>query len=603
VPTSLAREMDEHPQKLGRYELREVLGRGAMGVVYKAYDSFLDRIVAVKTYRQDSPMGEQVRRRFEREVRTASKLAHPNVVMVYDGGLEGDTPFLAMEFVEGPTLDSELRRRGRLPIAEALPIVLGVAEGLAYAHRLGVVHRDIKPANILLTPAGVPKVSDFGVAKLMSTETAASTMAVGTPSYMSPEQIEGKSLDARADVFGLAVLAYELLAGTRPFVADNLTAVLFQIMHADAAPPSTIHPELPAAVDAVFARALSKDVAGRTADALTFATDLRHAFGQSSVHAVPARTANEDVETQRIAPRSTATAKPVEAARQTKPSRRGWLIASVVVVLALVGGLAAYWISKTRVPEAPPPLVPAPTATPMPTAPPTPTATIAPTPPPPATEIPIVAPAVRPTAAPKPSPTATRPPPTITPTERSRAEPTATRAAAPRPTRAPTAAPPEAPAEAATPAVVAPPASASRLAVEIISEPAGAEVLMNGVSKGLTPARVTDIQPGSYEIEIRKDGYASYHKSAQFSANSEYVIRVTLGTGAAKGFIAIGSQPPGAQIRINGEDSGRTPATVGLTAGRYTVSVEQEGYPAQERTIDLKDGETHQLNFRFGTSQ
>ena len=120
---------------------------------------------------------------------------------------------------------------------------------------------------------------------------------------------------------------------------------------------------------------------------------------------------------------------------------------------------------------------------------------------------------------------------------------------------------------------------------------------MNGVSKGRTPARITDIQPGSYEIELRKEGYASYHKSARFSANSEYTIRVSLGSGAAKGFIAITSQPPGAEIKINGEDSGRTPATVGLTSGRYTVAVEQEGYPTQERTVDLKDGETHQLNF------
>jgi len=141
------------------------------------------------------------------------------------------------------------------------------------------------------------------------------------------------------------------------------------------------------------------------------------------------------------------------------------------------------------------------------------------------------------------------------------------------------------------------------LAVEIISDPPGAEVLMNGVSKGRTPARITDIQPGSYEIELRKEGYASYHKSARFSANSEYTIRVSLGSGAAKGFIAIASQPPGAKIKINGEDSGRTPATVGLTSGHYTVAVEQEGYPTQERTVDLKDGETHQLNFRFGSGR
>src|SRR5437667_12075353 len=133
-----------------------------MGVVYKAHDSFLDRTVAVNSYRQDVPITENVKRRFEREVRTASKLVHPNVVMVYDGGLEASVPFLAMEYVEGPTLAAELTRRGRLPTEEALRILAQIADGLAYAHERGVVHRDLKPANILLTTEGQVKIADFG---------------------------------------------------------------------------------------------------------------------------------------------------------------------------------------------------------------------------------------------------------------------------------------------------------------------------------------------------------------------------------------------------------------------------------------------------------
>jgi len=567
-----------------------------MGVVYKAYDSFLDRIVAVKTYRPDAAIGEQVRRRFEREVRTASKLAHPNVVMVYDGGLEGETPFLAMEFVDGPTLEAEMRRRGRLPVAEALTIMLGVAEGLAYAHGLGVVHRDIKPANILLSRSGVPKVSDFGVAKLMTTDTAATTMALGTPSYMAPEQIEGKSLDARTDVFGLAVLAYELLVGQRPFVADNLTAVLFQIMHNEPPRPSVANPELPAAVDAVFDRALSKDVNRRTADALTFAAELRDAFDprKTSLSAAPG---GGESETRIVTPPAAA------ASTKSGKSRSGWWIA-VVAVIAAIGAGAAYLLGggakrATETPP-PPPLVAPPTATPteVPTPTRTPHPTVTPSPLP--TSAPVVAPIAEPTATPIPEPTIA---PTSVPTRPPRVEPTATRTAAPRPTRPAAPLPTQA---SASPPMVAPPLlhpGKSNLVVEIVSDPPGAEVLMNGVSKGVTPARITDIEPGSYEIEVRKDGYASYRKSARFSGNSEYSIRMTLGSGAAKGFIVISSQPPGARIRINGADSGRTPATIGLSSGKYTVTVEQEGFPVQERTIDLKDGATHQLNFRFGSGQ
>jgi tRNA A-37 threonylcarbamoyl transferase component Bud32 len=591
--------MEDQPRKLGRYELREILGRGAMGVVYKAYDSFLDRIVAVKTYRADAAMGEQVRRRFEREVRTASKLAHPNIVMVFDGGLEDDTPYLAMEFVDGPTLDAEMRRRGRLPVGEALAIVLGVAEGLAYAHHLGVVHRDIKPANILLSAAGLPKVSDFGVAKVMTAGTAASTMAIGTPSYMSPEQIEGKSLDARADVFGLAVLAYELLAGQRPFVADNLTAVLFQIMHSDAPPPSATNPALPAAVDAVFARALAKDVARRTADALTFAAELRAAFEAPEV-AMPAAPEREaELETRRFVPRAGAPATSDQPAAAAK-SHRGWWIALVVGVLGVIGGVAGYmlggganglieWPRAATSPSATPTVAPPPTVVPI--------ATSLPQP----TTAPVVAPVVEATAGEVSEPTVA-PSPTSTPTRRPRVEPTAIRTPAPKPTRAPT---PPGPPDTATLPLVAPPLppGKSNLVVEIVSDPPGAEVLMNGVSKGQTPARITDIEPGSYDVEVRKEGYASFKKTARFSANSEYSIRMTLGSGAAKGFIAVTSQPPGAKIRINGADSGRTPATFGLTSGRYTIAVEQEGYATQERTVDLKDGETHQLSFRFGSGQ
>jgi len=583
--------MEGNPKRLGRYELREVLGRGAMGVVYKAYDSFLDRIVAVKTYRQDIAASEQLRKRFEREVRTAGRLSHPNIVVVHDGGLENDTPFLAMEFIDGPTLEAELARRGRLSTKEALAIVLGVAEGLAFAHQQGVIHRDVKPANILLTPSGEPKVSDFGVAKLMTSESAQTTMAVGTPSYMAPEQIEGKALDARTDVFGLAVLAYELLTGQRPFAAENLPALLYRIMHTDPPPPSSLNPDLPAAVDGVFERALAKDTSIRTADARKFANELRDAFaapGERTAIVAPARKAEAE--------RPAFEERAAEVAVQT-PSRRGPQIAVGVVLLAALGGVIAYLVREG--PPSPPSVaVATPTGTP--------TAIATPTRPP--TQVPAV---VAPTATAARAPTATPVPPTRIPTETPQptetAEPTET--PTPRPTRVPrptaTPRPAAAEPEEEEPQSALPPSApvdVVRTVIQVISEPPGADVFVNGVNKGKTPARITDLQPGTYDIELRKEGYSPYRKTARLDLNSEYTIRVTLGSAglsSQRGYVVVDSTPSGAPIKVNGDPSGQTPATIGLTAGHYVISVESPPYAPQQQTIDVKAGETHRLRFMF----
>jgi len=499
-----------------------------------------------------------------------------------------------MEFVDGPTLEAEIARRGRLPTSEALEIVLGVAEGLAYAHEHGVIHRDVKPANILLTPSGEPKVSDFGVAKLMSTEAAQTTMAVGTPSYMAPEQIEGKALDARTDVFGLAVLAYELLTGQRPFAAENLPALLYRIMHTDPPPASTLNRELPASVDPVFDRALSKDASKRTSDARKFATELREAFAAPEQTAIMAM------------PRRPGEAEPpfVESGfgrreEKKESSRRGRQAAIGLLLLAAFGGLIAYYLRGTPPEPKPPSVVPTPTESPTPA--PSPTRTISVLPPP------VVVPTVTATATSTATPSPLQP--TMTPTEEEEAEPTFTPTARPRPTRTrvPTAEPRIPPAEEPTaePEPPVPPSGGFQVihtVIEIISEPAGAEVLVNGISKGKTPARITDLQPGTYEIEVRKEGYSSYHKTARFEANSEYTIRVTLGSAglsAQRGYVIVESDPPGASIKINGEDSGQTPATIGLSSGHYVVSVEVRSYPPQQQTIDVKAGETHRLRFMF----
>ena len=614
----------DQPRRLGRYELLEVLGHGAMGVVYKAQDAFLDRVVAVKTYRQDVPITDDIKRRFDREVRTASKLVHPNIVVVLDGGLEQGVPYLAMEFVDGPTLAAELMRRGRLPISEALSILLEVADGLTYAHARGVVHRDLKPANILLS-GGHAKIADFGVAKLMSAGTAVTTTPVGTPSYMAPEQIEGRSIDARTDVFALAILSYELLTGKAPFAGEGWTQVLYQIMNVDPQPATSVDPTLPPTLDVALGNALAKDPTKRTPDVRTLVAELRDAFSAPLSAATrpeaPARRASSGPPP---APPSVPPPPPSEdpsgsfemgefdafreLAPKKQPSSPMGPAIFVVVMLALLLGVIAYHRLMRHAPTTVPPVAMA-TAAPAAPTPAEPTPAPAPFRAP--AEAPTEAPRARATEAPRPRPTEV---PRPKPTEEPRPEPTAVPrptapprpTAAPVPTMRPTAAPvptmrrvePVAPPAESAPA--APEVATGKPTIDVISDPPGADVSVNGRAKGRTPLRIADLDPGSYEFEISKGGYNTYRKSAALEAESDYTMKVTLPLTVNS--LRVLSQPPGVTIKMNGELKGRTPITVGsLPSGHYDVTAELEGFTAQTMGVELKDGELQEVRFTFGT--
>jgi serine/threonine-protein kinase len=262
--------MVEH---LGRYEILGELGRGAMGRVFRARDPIVDRLVAVKTLDvAEFPKGQQeeILRRFRREAQAAGQLTHPNIVTIYDVGEN----FFVMELVKGETLQAYLSRKGAVEPEEALKIVAPVASALDYAHGRGVVHRDVKPANIMLTERGVPKLMDFGLAKTDATVLTRAGQSLGSPAYMPPEQIQGFEPTARADLYSLAVVTYELLTGSRPFSGKNITTLLHQVVHAEPAPPRQFNAALPLRYDELFARALSKNPEERFADASSFVTDL-----------------------------------------------------------------------------------------------------------------------------------------------------------------------------------------------------------------------------------------------------------------------------------------------------------------------------------------
>ena len=267
------------PSMLGRYKVLKELGRGSMGVVYLGKDPTIQRFVAIKTMRldeiDDGEKLQEVKARFFQEAESTGRLSHPNIVTIFDAGEQDDLGYIAMELLQGTTLKEKSRKPNLLPLEKVISILATVAEAMDYAHQQGVVHRDIKPANIMLTTEAIIKVMDFGIAKMASSSKTQTDIVLGTPTYMSPEQIAGKKVDGRSDIFSLAVVMFELLTGRPPFTADNVSALLFAIAHTPHPSVKAIKPDLPLIVKEVLDRALQKDPVHRYRRAGEFAMELR----------------------------------------------------------------------------------------------------------------------------------------------------------------------------------------------------------------------------------------------------------------------------------------------------------------------------------------
>jgi len=273
--------------RLARFQILGELGRGAMGIVYEARDPALDRTVAIKTIVLTGDADERAdyEARFLQEAKAAGKLNHPAVITVFDVGREGDLAYIAMERLQGMDLRQQMAQ-ARPPLRAAVNIAAQVAEGLAYAHAHGVVHRDIKPANIMLLKGGRAKIMDFGIARLQMSDVKTQTgVLLGTPKYMSPEQLAGRKPDHRADIFSLGAVFYEMLTGRAPFSGTDVSQLLHNIADAAHVAPTRIVGGLPAVLDLVVARALEKDPAARYQNAEEFAADLRSAL--TELPAVP----------------------------------------------------------------------------------------------------------------------------------------------------------------------------------------------------------------------------------------------------------------------------------------------------------------------------
>ncbi len=268
-------------KRFGRYEIIAELGRGAMGVVYKARDPKIDRFVAVKAISLSSQNPEEAREyreRFFYEAQAAGRLLHPGIVTIFDTGEdpEGHIAYIVMEYIAGQSLDRMLTEEtNKLEFNTALRLTEELAEALDHAHGQGVVHRDMKPANILVTPEGHAKIADFGIAKMNLAYTTLPGRVLGTPAYMSPEQLEGEPVDQRSDLFSLGGILYRMVTGYGPFQGNSTATVCFKVVNRDPLRATSLNPDLPAELDAVIARAMAKDPAQRYQRGLEFALDLR----------------------------------------------------------------------------------------------------------------------------------------------------------------------------------------------------------------------------------------------------------------------------------------------------------------------------------------
>jgi serine/threonine-protein kinase len=367
---------------LGKYEIRHEIGRGAMGVVYEGYDPMIKRSVALKTIRADQLAGADgpnVIARFRREAQAAGRLNHPNIVSIYEFGEDAGTWFIAMEKIEGRELKQCFETNERFTTADIVRIMSHVLDALDYSHRQGVIHRDIKPANIFLLAGGVVKVGDFGIAHIETSNLTQVGAVMGTPSYMSPEQIMGLPVDGRSDLFSAGVILYQFLTGERPF-AGSATTTMQKVLKEDPLPPSSLNVQAPAGMDAVVRKALAKRPEDRFQTAREFADALRAAApGASGAATEPTLLGAADATVMAapaVAPAALATragAAPAPAALAASPGRKSQTAAlalAVGVAVVAIGAVAWYIVQRpsaapaaaTQAQSAPMPAQPTPAA-------------------------------------------------------------------------------------------------------------------------------------------------------------------------------------------------------------------------------------------------
>jgi serine/threonine protein kinase len=572
--------------RIGRYKVVRELGRGAMGVVYHAIDPNIGRPVAIKTIRlgdfRKPEEQARLRERLMREARSAGMLSHPGIVTIYDVEQQGDLAYIAMEYVDGPTLDHLLSQPQPLPPERMFSILSQTAAALDYAHQKGIVHRDIKPANIMIAADGTTKITDFGIAKITATDQFTMTgTIVGTPHYMSPEQVQGAPVDGRSDQFSLAVIAYEILTGEKPYTGEHLTTVVYKIVAEEPVTPHRLNPTISGAIENVLRKALAKKAEGRYRTCQEFAESLEKACQASRGWKAMARGGglNEPTVAEAPQPGIKEAVRPaiklpparhprLEATTTERVDRKSgfgaFLVGILIVtgVLAVVGWRAGPWISQTlnqitqtSTPAAPQQKTQSPASPQAPAKPVIPPAPSAPAP---------ASTAQTPPTEEKPSP---MPPP-----KQAKAVPETARET------------PELPVRRQTAQQLA---ATEPVSVTITSSPAGATATLEDGTECKTPCSL-DASPGRHSLAVTLPGYQIEHRQVDVGSSPMEVPAVVLR--AIGGTLMLTSEPKGASISVDGRKiSQLTPAQIPLSPGSYKITVEKDG-KQNTQTVDVQNG-------------
>jgi len=544
--------------RIGRYRITGELGRGAMGVVYRAQDPTIGRVVAIKTIRigqfTDPAELKHVRERMMREAQAAGMLSHNNIVTIYDILEETDTAYIFMEYVDGETLEKILL--ADTPIDQQLItwILRQAAEALDYAHARGIVHRDIKPANIMVRKDGVAKIADFGIARVQSQSMTQTGQVLGTPNYMSPEQISGKPVDGKADQYSLAVMLYEVLTGQKPFVADSLPTLLFKVVSEAPAPMPRLNPTLSPQIDEVLQRALAKNPADRFSTCAEFVRALERACNATPGWRTLVRGGGLTLPTQAIEPVAvqpvvnrpvvipqtpTPVAQPAVVPKKPAPASINWgLVAALAGVLVLLGAGAIgakLYLDKKKPADVAKPEVVVETPTPK-----------QPDKPAPAKPVAVVKPDV------------------VKPVE--------------------------------APLVQQPVAGA--MAVSIRSTPEGARVIVDdGKVPPCTSPCLLELPNGRHAAVITLEDFKTEMRI--FNVPQDTALSVTMEK--KKGMLEVNSTPQGATISIDGaEHPQKTPALVPLVIGKHTVTLTIAGKPPYTQTFEMRADATISLHPNWG---
>jgi serine/threonine-protein kinase len=559
-------------ETIGRYRILKEIGRGAMGVVYHAVDPAIGRPVAIKTIRigdaHKPEDREKLRERLFREARAAGGLSHPNVVTIYDMAAEGDMAYIAMEFVDGSSLEQVMAEGLEHHKGRMLRVLHQTALALDYAHARGVVHRDVKPANILITGDDVVKITDFGIAKAAATDQYTMTGAiVGTPNYMAPEQVQGLSINGRADQFSLAVIAFELFTGERPFEGEHLTTIVYKIVAEEPPAPHRLNPTLGLQIDGALRKALAKNPEERFETCTEFLQALEAACDATHGWIFLSRGSAASVPTVVAPPPRPSFSR----SREEEPPKRRLSVLPVLGALIVAGGLIGLIAWQANPSRQRPPEMEAEAAKPEAQAE---DAADRPTPmdvpPPPMASSEAAAPAETKSAQEPPQPPPAEPEPEV---EEVRPAPPPRRSA-PR-ARAPEPQP-----------------------VHITTSPAGAVATLDTGVSCQTPCFL-DALPGRHTILIRMPGHQQERREVVVGDSPEDLPLVTMRRQG--GTLMLASTPPGARITIDGRlRSEITPARLELAPGTYNVTVEKDGMRKTVR-VEIRNGVTKYQPVQLGT--